>query len=165
MRLPLHEFGQSLWSKFMRVIHGGTLRSSSLAARRPRRCNFEGNLTWATRASVSYGQMFTVKIVIVVPKASGSCSHEYSGTKMSYTHGRLILLFAGSCPAFHFVGGSFYLEGFPHTLSCYYDKNDFVLMSYNRQYRQSHEESRISSFSFSQVLFRMKTILYIYLTL
>lgn len=69
--------------------------------------------------------MFTVKIVIVLPKASGSCSHECSlslslslplslfpflspplsrETKMSHTHGRLILLFAGSCPAFYFVG-------------------------------------------------------------
>lgn len=35
----------SLWSKFMQVIRDGTLRSSSLATRRPRRCNFEGNLT------------------------------------------------------------------------------------------------------------------------
>lgn len=108
MRLPLREFGQGLGLKFMRVIRDGTLRSSSLAARRPRRCNFEGNLTWATGASVSYGQMFTVKIVIVLPKASGSCSHEcalslslFRETKMSHTHGRLILLFAGSCPVFY----------------------------------------------------------------
>jgi len=108
--VAVREFGWSLGLKFMRVIRDGTLRSSSLTARRPRRCNFEGNLTWATGASVSYGQMFTVKIVIVLSKASGSCSHKYifpppslslslfflSLVKMFHIHGLLlILLFAG----------------------------------------------------------------------
>lgn len=128
MRLP-YEFGQGLGLKFMRAIRDGTLRSSSLAAHRPRRCNFEGNLTWATGASVSYGQMFTVKIVIVLPKASGSCFHECSlplslplppqDENVSYAWSPNLSIRLALVPLFT-LSESFYLY-FPCAFSCCYN--------------------------------------------